>query len=539
MEKKVKKKKESILNQHSALTTFKIKEGKYYKIGVEKTVFALLQRAQQDLKKKFRDLFTDNLKRIGISEEKFDSILETTFSNKGNFNIEFKDFNHDALTKVANEAMEYWKKDILDRTGYKEEIKKLAYGTQNSVLTKVANNQKQLLLTPKDVDNIISEIKIYCKDQTVKSYLDFKTINFTAVANFIKTNSTMLKRDIKQAANTVLEFNYINRKNLDVEIVSNLLASVRFTNDKKNNLTWMDYQIPREILELLLMPEVYVPLEGLVVSELTGSYTFRMYGFLKDHLKRGKIELSKEELFNFFSLPKSYENKTNLVKKFIKPTLEEVEKVSGIHTNYEFIPKNRYTKIQFYPVLKNEVKAEELKVMPKENINQSIENNLKILEEIKKAKKNIYVSRAWNKRAENKINKLLREEGEEYAIFILKTLYRSLKDDIKTTLVQYINGIIKNQPKNEVVEKISKPDIIEAEIMEEKAEQLTEDPVAKILLNWYEKMPQAEKDEIKEEAIKKYLQATDTENFTKVHQKIFNSNEKMYIIEVMKQRQGV
>ena len=159
------------------------------------------------------------------------------------------------------------------------------------------------MLTQKDIDDIISEIKTYCKDQTVKSYLDFKTINFTAIANYIQTNSTMLKKDIKQAANTVLEFNYINRKNLDVEIVSNLLASVRFTNDKKNNLTWMDYQIPREILELLLIPEVYVPLEGLVVSELTGSYTFRMYGFLKDHLKRGKIELSKEELFNFFSLP--------------------------------------------------------------------------------------------------------------------------------------------------------------------------------------------------------------------------------------------
>jgi (2Fe-2S) ferredoxin len=287
------------------------------------------------------------------------------------------------------------------------------------------------------------------------------------------------------------------------------------------------------------MPEVYVPLEGLVVSELTGSYTFRMYGFLKDHLKRGKIELSKEELFNFFSLPKSYENKTNLVKKFIKPTLEEVEKVSGIHTNYEFIPKNRYTKIQFYPVLKNEVKAEELKVMPKENINQSIENNFKILEEIKKAKKNIYVSRAWNKRAENKISKLLREEGEEYAIFILKTLYRSLKDDIKTTLVQYINGVIKNQPKNEVVEEILKSDIIEVEIVEEKTEQLKEDPLAKVLLNWYDKMPKEEKDEIKEEAIKKYLQATNTENFTKVHQKIFKSNEKIYIIEVMKQIQGV
>ena len=545
MDKKVKKKKKSILNQHSALTTFKIKEGKYYKIGVEKTVFALLQRAQQDLKKKFRELFTDNLKKIGISKNKFDGILENAFTNKVDFNIEYTELNQEALTKVANETLKYWEKDILDRTGDKEEIKKLINNTQNNALTKVANSQKQLLLTPKDTDEIIGEIKRYCKDQTVKSYLDFKTINFTAVANFIKTNSTMLKKDIKQAANTVLEFNYINRKNLDVEIVSNLLASVRFTNDKKNNLTWMDYQIPREILELLLMPEVYVPLEGLVVSELTGSYTFRMYGFLKDHLKRGKVELSKEELFNFFSLPKSYANKTNLVKKFLKPTLEEVEKVSGIHVEYQFVPKNRYKKIEFYPVLKKEVKAQEMKVMPKENLNQNINDNLKISEEIKKSKKNIYVSKAWNKRTDNKINKLLREEGEEYTVFILKTLYRSLKDDIKTTLVQYINGIIKNQPKNEIIKETVKEDIIivEAEIVEDKnnnaKEKPKEDPLVKVLLNWYDKMPQEEKEEIRKEAINKYLEATGTKKMTKIHQKIYNSTEKKYIIEVMKQIQGI
>jgi len=73
-----------------------------------------------------------------------------------------------------------------------------------------------------------------------------------------------------------------------VDIVSNLLSSVRFTHDRKNNMTWMVYQIPREILELLLIPEVYVPLEGVVAHELAGSYTIRMYGLLKDQLKRGK-----------------------------------------------------------------------------------------------------------------------------------------------------------------------------------------------------------------------------------------------------------
>jgi hypothetical protein len=40
-------KKENIFNQHSALTTFKVKDGKYYKIGVEKSIFALLATSPQ------------------------------------------------------------------------------------------------------------------------------------------------------------------------------------------------------------------------------------------------------------------------------------------------------------------------------------------------------------------------------------------------------------------------------------------------------------------------------------------------------------
>jgi plasmid replication initiation protein len=68
----------------------------------------------------------------------------------------------------------------------------------------------------------------------------------------------------------------------------------------------------------------------------------------------------------------------------------------------------------------------------------------KLEKSIVKAKRNIYVSKAWNKRVETKILKLLRENGEEYTLDILKRLYESVKQDIKTTLVQYINGIMKN-----------------------------------------------------------------------------------------------
>ncbi|MGL6115790.1 MAG: replication initiator protein A [Cetobacterium sp.] len=68
----------------------------------------------------------------------------------------------------------------------------------------------------------------------------------------------------------------------------------------------------------------------------------------------------------------------------------------------------------------------------------------KIHEAVSKAKKNIYVSKAWNKRTDTKIKKILLEDGEEVALEILKRLYKNLNNGIKTTLVQYINGVLKN-----------------------------------------------------------------------------------------------
>ncbi|MGL4307566.1 MAG: replication initiator protein A, partial [Cetobacterium sp.] len=48
------------------------------------------------------------------------------------------------------------------------------------------------------------------------------------------------------------------------------------------------------------------------------------------------------------------------------------------------------------------------------------------------------------KRTDTKIKKILLEDGEEVALEILKRLYKNLNNGIKTTLVQYINGVLKN-----------------------------------------------------------------------------------------------
>ncbi|MCK5779804.1 MAG: replication initiator protein A [Psychrilyobacter sp.] len=68
---------------------------------------------------------------------------------------------------------------------------------------------------------------------------------------------------------------------------------------------------------------------------------------------------------------------------------------------------------------------------------------------IVKAKRNIHVSKAWNKRVDNKFRKIVLEDGEEIAIEILDLLYKRLNTEIKSTLVQYVNGILKIVRKKE------------------------------------------------------------------------------------------
>lgn len=71
------------------------------------------------------------------------------------------------------------------------------------------------------------------------------------------------------------------------------------------------------------------------------------------------------------------------------------------------------------------------------------ETHVNVDDAIKKAKRNIFISKAWNKRVENKINKLISEYGENFTAQVLDKIYTKLTFEIKTTLVQYINGVVK------------------------------------------------------------------------------------------------
>lgn len=447
----------TILNQHSALITFKIEKGRYFKVPIEKIIFALLLNAQKQLKISYRETYINIISKI--TTQTLEDFLKNLYNN--DFDIDVDKLNQTELVKVAFEINKTIASDIKDRTSIPSEQKELFNSAvSNKKINKLFYNSKALELKNQGIESvkitqieakqIIQEIKDHCKLVALRNNLNFKTINLTILANSIKSNITELKAGIKEAVKTHLSFNYINKKNLNVEVTTNILASARITKREKN--TELTYQIPREILELLILPEVYVPLDEVVVDRIQGNYTFRMYSLLNDHLKRGEIEITKEEVFTFFDLPKSYNNKTNLLKKFIEPVLKEVKEVSGIETDYEFIPSYSWKTIKFYPKKVKVISNVSTPAVVEEE--QNIYDNSNILKHIEKSKRNIYIQKAWKKTVDNKLNKILNTYGEELTIGILKAMYE-LKNPIETTLVQYINGILKNFKEEKKKDKIT------------------------------------------------------------------------------------
>ena len=534
-----------IFNQHSALTTFKVadgKKGKYFDSNAEKTVLALLMKGQEDLKKSYKKKLREILKNGELLDSDIKYLSNNMFKLT-NYKEELSNnINIKKASKLLDKIYEIKVKE-LDKIKDDDERNKI-YKRKRLGAIKELTEMNTEIMSLEYQNKIITEIKDYAKEQAIKDNLDSREIDLTAIANDLKLNVTRIKKGLEKGVDTAFKFNYIDRKNLDVDVTSTFITSVEIKYDRKEKVSWLSYQIPKSILKLLLVPSIYIPVHEVLIKQVEGNYTLRMHGLLKDHLLRGIIELTREELYEFFMLPASYNKKTHLVEKFLKPTLKEVEKVSGIECRFEFLPENKFKKIKFYPKLKKHVKAQKIKVLSKEEsikLKQNKKENLQegsLAEAIANTKiKNIYVSKAWNKRADNKIIKILKDDGERFAIYVLEELRKSLKEEVKTTLIQYINGMLKNMSPDDLEDEPSKKiEVIEPELVKEIIEEKKDENVLMndILYTNFLSWPKIAKEPYIEKARKIYLEDTGSKKFNSIHEKIFKTMEKIYILKIIK-----
>lgn len=231
----------------------------------------------------------------------------------------------------------------------------------------------------------------------LKNYLECDTDSYARMYNFEKRVLNKAKEEINE--NTSLSVDYEKIKS------GRAIKSLDFSIEKSDKTTLSDYKD--------------TPSDKLVNLKLDIGKISKTKDLSDEIIVETKgIKKEKTTSSDYKDTPSD-----KLLKKGVK--VKKIDKTCG----------------------KEEKKAAKKKVIKKDKTTPSDYKDTlsdKLEKAIIKARRNIYVSKAWNKRADNKISKIINENGEEYALDILNRLYVSVKKDIKTTLVQYINGIMKN-----------------------------------------------------------------------------------------------
>lgn len=457
MKNKEKQSYENILKQHTALTTFKVTKGKYFNLQCEKIIFHLLKSKQNEMYQYFYSLLEKELKNI-FSSDKFgkdiiDQIYKKEFSveNFAPNGITVNKYELDTLYRKINEFNEltentYKKLSAKQREYCDIQVLAIKPNLSTSKLLPHKTNEISLKLNEKEILSIIKDVKTYARQSTILKFALPENLDLTTLGNQVGiTNITNLKKYLLEAQETRLLFNFINLKKIEVEIDAPYITGITFISHKGKG-TIFNYQIPIAILSLNLLPEIYAPLNELEVQKMAGKYTFRIYSLLKDHVNRGALELTKEQLKECLDLTdRTISNASTLKKNVLDPAIIEINEISNLECTYELIPPKRYKNILFKMRTNSSKVIEVLKVVKDEDEKLNYKDDEDILKKVEHIKHNIFISKAWDKRVENKINKLLNEVGKSFVLETLDDLYNNLKSDIEVTLVAYINGILKNK----------------------------------------------------------------------------------------------
>lgn len=453
---KEKKNYDNILKQHTALTSFKVKQGKYFNLQCEKIIFHLLKSKQNEMYLNFYSILEKELNNIFSNKKLGKEVIEQIY--KKNFTSDTLDLSKIEVNKFALENL-YRKieefNDLTENTHKKLSVKQREYCNLQVLAIKPTFSNQNLLtyklsentyLSPKELFSIIKDVKTYARQNTILKFALPESLDLTTLGNQVGiTNMTNLKKYLKEAQETRLQFNLINNKNIEIEIDAPYITGITYISHKGKG-TIFSYQIPVAILSLNLLPEIYAPLNELEVQKMTGKYTYRIYSLLKDHVNKGYLELTKEQLKDCLDLTeRTITNSSTLKRNVLDPAIIELNEISNLECTYELIPPKRYKSVLFRMKTNNSKVIEVLKIVKDEEEKLDYKNDDEILERVEEIKHNIYISRAWDKRVDNKINKMLNELGKTFVLDILKELYKSLNSEIKITLVAYINGMLKNK----------------------------------------------------------------------------------------------
>jgi len=211
----------------------------------------------------------------------------------------------------------------------------------------IQTNAKQLTLIQRKLVNymILIAQKAGKKDIYKTTIMDIKK-----TCNIGSTENVDVKEQFRKLADIKIEFNYLNKDKNEVWQIMALISSTEIV----NNTGIVEFEFSSKLLEKILNPSIYAPLNITLVSGLKSSYSIILYELLRDYLNSPSVPVMVIE--NFRNLLGINENEYKYFKDFKKRVLDvavkEVNEKTDICCRFELIKekgiRNKYSQIRFF-----------------------------------------------------------------------------------------------------------------------------------------------------------------------------------------------
>lgn len=208
----------------------------------------------------------------------------------------------------------------------------------------IQTNVRDLTLTQRKIINFLVFVAQREGDKKLYS-TDIKTMK--ALCDVRSTENVDIREQFEQLNDIKLQFNYLGKDNNTVWELMNLVSAARIV----YNTGQVDFEIPYMLREKILNPNIYAPLNILLIAGLKSKYSIILYEFLRDYMTAPVFpKLSIEQFRNIMGLNEDqYKLFKDLRKWVIDRAVKEVNKKTDIRCSYTLIKEhgNRYAYIVF------------------------------------------------------------------------------------------------------------------------------------------------------------------------------------------------
>lgn len=214
----------------------------------------------------------------------------------------------------------------------------------------IQTNARGLTLTQRKIINTFIYIAQQMGNQ--KRY-SFPTAQLKKYCGITMKGNNDLKRQLKEMMEIIVEFNYLGKDKKWVWEATVLIPSITIRQGSK----YTEFEFTECLKEKILRPDIYAPLNIILIAGLRSTYAIVLYEFLKDYMTAPAVPaLTIEQFRNLLGIDETkYQEFTDFRKWVLNKAVDEVNEKTDIHCSYTLTKEhgNRYSHISF-TVTKNE-----------------------------------------------------------------------------------------------------------------------------------------------------------------------------------------